>query len=170
MNRILLVSMLVLAACTATGGGARVRADAPARQCGAGFVWEPPNGNIASAVAGETRDLATIATQLRVSALAVAAHNVCVAQGGVFPTSITPLLRGPTRHVAISERCGLTKDDATDSWGRPIFFGVVAGSLVVASAGVDGVFGTADDIGSPTAAGPHARRFTSPDSSFCRTR
>ena len=117
--------------------------------CGPLVVWKMPATDLIERTRDESRTYDVLMTQARIDAIIRAAEAYCRANHSAYPASIERLISPPPAILAQMARCRLTAEDLNDAWGRPIFYAIIEGRLVVRSAGADGRFSTIDDIGPP---------------------
>jgi len=117
-----------------------------------------PDAMIVERTSSDARTADVLSTQARLDAIILSAEAYCRQSGGVYPANFEQMMAPPP---SIS-RCRLHATDIVDGWGRPIFYAVVGGRTVIASAGSDGRFSTADDIARPEASDMHAEAFQIP--------
>lgn len=128
------------------------RATSQAPRCGQLREWSMPEDSRVNGSDSE-RTFALLVTQARISTIAVAAEAYC-RRHGQYPSqfadiqlsTMSTLLNEPRA----SARCLVVREELNDGWGRPIFLDRIRGSLVVRSAGPDGIFTTSDDVALPT--------------------
>lgn len=126
--------------------------------CGPLYRWRMPSTTVVERTPEDSRTSDVLATQARLDAVILAAESYCRQHGGVYPENFEQMMTLPP---AIA-KCDVGVTDLIDAWGRPIYYSVLAGHIVVASAGSDGLFTTADDIGRPAKSDPHAETFELP--------
>jgi len=87
-------------------------------------------------------------TKARMSSVLLAATMFCLSHHDEYPTRTSTLLAYAASFPPDSP-CRIHPEDLVDAWDKPIYFGVISGRLVLASAGRDGQFATEDDIVPP---------------------
>ncbi len=127
--------------------------------CGPLVRWRMPRTTVVEATPRDSRQIDVLVTQARIDAVILAAEAYCRLNRGVYPTTFEEMESPPDSFFAAMKMCRIDADASTDSWGRPIFYAVIAGRLIVHSAGMDGRFTTADDISIPLVEDQHAETF-----------
>jgi len=142
-----------------TGTAANVAArPSRAEPCGPLVWWKLPALLVVERTEEDDRSSQVLTTHASVDVIIRAAETFCRRHGGVYPITFEEM----SSVFPPESECALEPSDVTDGWGHPVFYGVVHGIPIVRSAGADGLFTTADDIGWPTAMDPHTAPFEIP--------
>jgi hypothetical protein len=118
-----------------------------------------PETTVVEATAEESRTYDVLVTQARIDAIIVAAEAYCRLNANAYPAAFQEMIEPPSAISARMLGCRLDAEGVLDSWGKPIFYAVMAGRIIVRSAGADGRFTTEDDIGQPGRADAHVEAF-----------
>lgn len=89
-------------------------------------------------------------TRSGLTLVAAAAERFCLAKSR-YPESLSELVAFSDSLGPREVLCRLYRDQLTDEWGTPIRYTVQTAAPVILSAGPDRTFGTADDVGLPSA-------------------
>lgn len=122
------------------------------------LLWRFPETLQIDSTTDEKRSPQTLVTQARINSIALAAAIYCIQFGREYPPGYTEVLRHGSELPPERAGCGLTEDLLEDAWGRPIYYAADGGRLRAVSAGPDGRFATADDIGLPESGTQDAER------------
>lgn len=133
-------------------------ASAVAGPCGALVWWKLPERLEVSGSGSRSSTAQTLATHAIVDVIIRAAETFCRQHDGQYPRTFQEMFSV----FPPESECVLEPTHVMDGWGHPVFYGLIAGSPIVRSAGADGVFTTADDIGWPTVSDMNVESFEIP--------
>lgn len=130
--------------------------------CGPLVRWKLPETMVVDRTTQDDRTAGVLMTQARLDAIILAAEAYCRLNDGKYPRTFEEMMIG----LPGMTQCALDALDVSDAWDRPIFYAWSVNHPVLQSAGADGQFTTADDIGWPKSSDLHIESFDIP--SECR--